>query len=77
MTHMMKNIPIKEDFYAFVCAYSGYFFVFFPGGLKEKSKRAIVDAVVLMVCHLPDKKNKKYLIVMDNYFTLVKTMIET
>ena len=30
-----------------------------------------------MVCHLPDRKKKQNVIVMDNYFTLVKTMIGT
>ena len=30
-----------------------------------------------MVCHLPDRKNKQYVVVMDNLFTLVKIMIET
>ena len=30
-----------------------------------------------MVCHLLDRKNKQYVVIMDNYFTLVKTMIAT
>ena len=28
-----------------------------------------------MVRHLPDRKNKQYVVIMDNYFTLVKNMI--
>ena len=60
-----------------VCTYSGYCFFFFSGFLKEKKKRGIVDAVVFMVHHLSDRKNKQYIVVMDNYFTLVKTMIGT
>ena len=79
MTHMMKKKPIKEGFkfYAMVCTWSGYCLFFFPNGLKVKKKRGIVDAVVFMVHHLPDKKNTQYVVVMDNYFTLVKTMIGT
>ena len=79
MTHRMKKKPIKEGFkfYAMVCALSGYCFFFFPDGLKEKKKRGIADAVVFMVCHLPDRKKKQYVVVMDNFFTLVKTMIGT
>ena len=79
MTHRMKKKPIKKGFkfYLMVCAYSGYYFFFFPDGLKEKKKRGIADAVVFMVCHLPDRKNKQYVVVMDNYFTLVNTMIGT
>ena len=79
MTHRMKKKPIKQGFkfYAMVCALSGYCFFFFPDGLKEKKKRGIADAVVFMVRHLPDRKKKQYVVVMDNYFTLVKTMIGT
>ena len=32
---------------------------------------------VFMVRHLPDRKKKQYVVVMDNYFTLVKPMIGT
>ena len=73
MTHRMKKKPIKEGFkfYARMCAYSGYWF-FSSDGLKGKSKRGIADAVVFMVRHLPDRKNKQYVIVMDNYFTTYK-----
>ena len=30
-----------------------------------------------MVRHLLDRENKKYVVIMNNYFTLVKTMIGT
>ena len=52
-------------------------FFFFPNGLKEKKKRGIAAGVVFMVRYLPDRKNKQHLVVMDNYFTLVKTTIGT
>ena len=79
MTHRMKKKPIKEGFkyYTMVCALSGYCFFFFPDSLKEKKKRGIADAVVFTIQHLPDKKKKQYVVVMDSYFTLVRTMIES
>ena len=79
MTYRMKKKSIKEGFkfYAMVYALSGYCFFFFPDGLKEKKKRGIADAVVCMVRHLPNRKKKQYVVVMDNYFTLVKTMTGT
>ena len=51
MTHRLKKKTTKEGFkfYAMVCALSGYYFFFFPDGLKEKKKRGIADAVVFMV----------------------------
>ena len=79
MTHRMKKKPIKEGFklYAMVCAWSDFCFFFFSDGLKEKKKRGITDAVVFMVRHLPGRKKKQYVVVMDNYFTLVKSLIGT
>ena len=58
-----------------VYSYSGWCYSLFSDGLKEKKKRGIVDAVIFMVSHLPDRDKKQYVVVMDNYFTLVKTMI--
>ena len=79
MTHRMKKKSILEGFkfYAMVYALSGYCFFFFSDCLKKKKKRVIADAVVFMVRHLPNRKKKQYVVVTDNYFTLVKTMIGT
>ena len=79
MTHRMKKKPIKEGFkfFAMVCSYSGWCYFFFPDGLREKKKRGIAAGVKFLVRHLPDRKNKQYVVIMDNYFTLVKTMIAT
>ena len=79
MTHRMKKKPIKEGFkfYAIICSYSSWCYFFFPEGLKEGKKRGMADTVVFMVYHLSARENKQYVVVMDNYFTLVKTMIGT
>jgi hypothetical protein len=79
MTHIMKCKPIPKGykFYAMCCAQSGYCFFFFPDGLKDKKKRMIHEGVVWCVRHLPDRKKKQYVVVMDNYFTMTKTMIGT
>ena len=78
LTHRIKKKPVKEGFkcYIIVCVWSGYCFFFFPDGLKKK-KRGITDSVVFMVCHLPYRKKKQYVVMMDNYFTLVKTKTGT
>ena len=60
-----------------VCSYSGWCYFFFPDGLREEKKRGIAAGVKFLVPHLPDRKNKQYVVIMDNYFTLVKTMIAT
>ena len=79
MTHIMKCKPIPKGykFYAMCCAQSGYCFFFFPDGLKDKKKRMIHEGVVWCVRHLPDRKKKQYVVVMDNYFTMTKKMIGT
>ena len=79
MTHRMKKKPIKEGFkfYAICCAATEYCFFFFPDGLMEKKKKGITKSVIWMVCHLPERDKKMYLIIMDNFFTLTKTMITT
>ena len=79
MTHRMKKKPIKEifKFFAIVCSYSGWCYFFFPDGLREKKKKGIAAGIKFMIRHLPDRKNKQYVVIMDNYFTLVKIMIET
>ena len=79
MIHCMKKKPIKEafKFYAMCCATSGWCYFFFPDGLRDKKKKKIHKSVIWSVCHLPDRKNKQYVVVMDNYFTLTKTMIGT
>ena len=60
MTYGMKKKPIKEGFkfYAMVYSYSGCCYFYFSDGLREKKKRGIVDAVVIMVRHLPYRENK-------------------
>ena len=54
------------------CATSRYCFFFFPDGLKDKKKQMIHKGVVWCVRHLPDRKKKQYVVVMDNYFTVTK-----
>ena len=77
MTWRMKCKPIKEGykFYAMCDARTGFIYFFFPDGLKEKNKKSIAQKVIQMVRRLPDRKNKQYVAVMDNYFTFPKTII--
>ena len=77
MTHRMKQKPIKEGykFFALCDAKTGFCYVTFPDGLKDKSG-ATWEQVVNLVRFLPDHKNKKYVAVMDNYFTQARTVKE-
>ena len=79
MTHIMKCKPISKGykFYAMCCATNGYRFFFFPDGLKDKKKQMIHKGVVWCVRHLPGRKKKQYVVVIDNYFTMTKAMIGT
>ena len=63
------------NFYAMCCATSGWCYFFFPDGLRNKKKKKIHESVIWFVQHLQDRKNKQHVVVMDNYFTLTKTMI--
>ena len=75
----MKCKPISKGykFYAMCCATNGYRFFFFPDGLKDKKKQMIHKGVVWCVRHLPGRKKKQYVVVIDNYFTMTKAMIGT
>ena len=48
---------------------------FFPWWIEGKEQKNIAQKVVQMVRCLPDRKNKQYVAVMDNYFTFPKTII--
>ena len=77
MTFRMKCKPIKEGFkfYAMCDAGTGFIYFFLPDGLKEKKKKTIAEKVAQMVRRLPQRKEKQYIAVMDNYFTWPKTII--
>ena len=80
MTHIMKCKPIPEDykFYSVCCTQSGWCcFIVLDGKENNNNKKEIAKSVTWMVHHLPDRLNKLYIVCMDNYFTLVKTMIST
>lgn len=75
-TVQMRCKPIKEGFmfYALCDSTTGFVYYFIPDGLKVKYKGIVVDSVVEMVKTLPDKDNKIYVVVMDNYFTYGSTL---
>ena len=77
MTHHMKKKPIKEGykFFALCDAQTGFCYVTFPDGLKDKSGM-IWEKVVNLVRFLPDRGKRKYVAVMDNYFTQARTVVE-
>ena len=77
MTHRMKKKPIKEGykFFALCDAQTGFCYVTFPDGLKDKSGM-IWEKVVNLVCFLPECGKRKYIAVMDNYFTQARTIVE-
>ncbi|CAJ1938795.1 unnamed protein product [Cylindrotheca closterium] len=74
-TVRMKAKPIKEGFKFFaICdASTGYVYSFVPSGRLEGNK--IADMVLQLAEKLPDRDNKKYVIAMDNYFTLPDAML--
>ena len=76
MTYRMKKKPIKEGykFFALCDAGTGFIYYILPDGLNEKKKRKIHQFVVKMVRQLPERKDRLYVAVMDNYFTLCETM---
>ena len=77
MTHWMKKKPIKEGykFFALCDAQTGFCYVTFPDGLKDKSGM-IWEKVVNLVCFLPERGKQPYIAVMDNYFTQASTIVE-
>lgn len=76
-THRMKNKPIKEGykFFAICDAQTGFVYHFFPDGQKETNK--IVEFVKRLIETVPSCDTKKYVVIMDNYFTLSSVMIQT
>ncbi|KAL7460267.1 hypothetical protein ACHAXS_000730 [Conticribra weissflogii] len=79
---MMKNKPIKKGFkfWAIACPVSGFIYRFVPSGRLENNK--IYDVVNEMADSLPgmdtreDTEDTNYVLVMDNYFTLVRAIGE-
>ena len=61
----------------------GYCYSLFLDGLCDKKKKKedddtqICGVVVWAILHLPNRTKNQYVVVMDNYFTLIKTMIST
>ena len=66
----INNKPIKEgfNFFSLSDTSTGYVYSFIPSGRTDKVK--ISNMVVALGKELPDRLNKKYMITMDNYFTV-------
>ena len=86
MTNCMKQRLIKDGFkfYVVCCAASGWLLLFLIPGRsmwqeekKEDDDTQICGVVVWAILHLPNRTKNQYVVVMDNYFTLIKTMIST
>ena len=77
-THKMRGKPIKEGFKFFaICdSLSGYVFDFFPDG-RNADKTNVYDNVMRLIDTLPLRDTKKYVVVMDNYFTTPKVLKES
>lgn len=69
-TVRMRAKPIKEGFkFIAICdAKTGYIYSFFPSGRMENNH--VKDMVVRLVRTLPFRDTLKYIIVMDNFFTV-------
>ncbi len=77
-THRMKHKPIKEGFkfWALCDSSTGYCFSYFPAG-RFSEKTNIRDTVVRLVETIPRRDVLKYVVTMDNYFTLGSVLTAT
>ena len=89
-THRIKNKPIKEGYKFFVlaCAWTGFILNFTPTGmnpgkhtnLNEYDTKGKEGKIMPMLMYLIDtlltsaKNGRKFILCMDNYFTLPKVM---
>jgi hypothetical protein len=71
-TFRMKRKPDREGykFFGLCCSVTGYVYSFFPDGRLDTSKTKVLDSVESLVSTLPRTDSLKYLLGMDNYFTL-------
>ncbi len=77
-THRMKHKPIKEGFkfWALCDSSTGYCYSYFPAG-RWSEKTNIKNTVMRLVETIPRRDVLKYIVTMDNYFTLGSVLAAT